>query len=114
MGQCSVSRNTKIILNASIAQYTGVPGFSAYGASKAAVRELARNFAGELAGRGIRVNVVSPGPIATPIWGRVEGANGLDPETERRLVSRVPMARMGQPEEVAQTVLFLASDASSS
>ena len=103
----------KIILNASIAQYTGVPGFSAYAASKAAVRALARNFAGELASRGIRVNVVSPGPIATPIWGRVDGGNYLDPETERRFASRVPLARMGQPGEVAQTVLFLASDASS-
>lgn len=103
----------KIILNASIAQYTGVPGFSAYAASKAAVRALARNFAGELASRGIRVNVVSPGPIATPIWNRVDGANGLDPEVERRFASRVPMARMGQPEEVAQAALFLASDASS-
>jgi len=103
----------KIILNASIAQYTGVPGLSAYGASKATVRALARLFAAELASRGIRVNVVTPGPIATPIWGRVEGANGLDSETERRLVARVPLARMGQPEEVAQAVLFLASDASS-
>lgn len=103
----------KIILNASIAQYTGVPGFSAYGASKAAVRALARNFAGELASRGIRVNVVSPGPIATPIWGRIKGASVLDSETERRFASRVPMDRMGAPEEVAQTVLFLASDASS-
>ena len=103
----------KIILNASIAQYTGVPGLSAYGASKASVRALARLFAAELASRGIRVNVVTPGPIATPIWGRVEGANGLDPETEKRLVARVPLARMGQPEEVARAVLFLASDASS-
>jgi NAD(P)-dependent dehydrogenase (short-subunit alcohol dehydrogenase family) len=102
-----------IILNASIAQYTGVPGLSAYGASKAAVRALARLFAAELASRGIRVNVVTPGPIATPIWGRVEGASGLDPETEKRLVARVPLARMGQPEEVARAVLFLASDASS-
>lgn len=102
-----------IVLNASIAQYTGVPGFSAYAASKAAVRALARNFAGELASRGIRVNVVSPGPIATPIWGRVEGASGLDSDTEKRFASRVPLARMGLPEEVAQTVLFLASDASS-
>ena len=102
-----------IILNASIAQYTGVPGLSAYGASKAAVRALARLFAAELSGRGIRVNVVTPGPIATPIWGRVEGANGLDHETEKRLVARIPLARMGQPEEVARTVLFLASDASS-
>ena len=103
----------KVILNASIAQYTGVPGLTAYGASKAAVRALARLFAAELASRGIRVNVVTPGPIATPIWGRVEGANGLDPATEKRLVARVPLARMGRPEEVAQAVLFLASDASS-
>lgn len=102
-----------IVLNASIAQYTGVPGFSAYAASKAAVRALARNFAGELASRGIRVNVVSPGPIATPIWGRVEGASGLDSDTEKRFASRVPLARMGLPHEVAQTVLFLVSDASS-
>jgi NAD(P)-dependent dehydrogenase (short-subunit alcohol dehydrogenase family) len=103
----------KIILNASISQYTGVPGLSAYGASKAAVRALARLFAAELAARGIRVNVVTPGPIATPIWSRVDGANGLDPETEKRLVARVPLARLGQPEEVARAVLFLASDASS-
>ena len=103
----------KIILNASIAQYTGVPGLSAYGASKAAVRALARLFAAELAGRGIRVNVVTPGPIATPIWGRVDGSNELTPETEKRLVSRVPLARLGQPDEVARAVLFLASDASS-
>lgn len=103
----------KIVLNASIAQYTGVPGFSAYAASKAAVRALARNFAGELASRGIRVNVVSPGPIATPIWGRAAGGNFLESETEKQFASRVPLARMGQAGEVAQTVLFLASDASS-
>ena len=103
----------KIILNASIAQYTGAPGHSAYGASKAAVRALARNFAAELADRGIRVNVVTPGPIATPIWGRVEGAKGFDSETKKWFASRVPLARMGQPEEVARAVLFLASDASS-
>lgn len=102
-----------IILNASIAQYTGVPGLSAYGASKAAVRALARLFAAELAGRGIRVNVVTPGPIATPIWGRVDGTNRLAPETEKQLVARVPLARLGQPDEVARAVLFLASEASS-
>lgn len=102
-----------VILNASIAGYTGVPGLSAYGASKATVRALARLFAAELASRNIRVNVVTPGPIATPIWGKVEGANGLDPETEKRLVARVPLRRMGQPNEVARAVLFLASDASS-
>lgn len=99
-----------IVLNASIAQYTGVRGLSAYGASKAAVRALARLFAAELAPKSIRVNVVTPGPIATPIWGRVER---VDPDTEKRLIARVPLARMGRAEEVARAVLFLASDASS-
>ncbi len=103
----------KIILNASISQYTGVPGLSAYGASKAAVRALARLFAAELAGRDIRVNVVTPGPIATPIWGRVDGTNKLATEAEKQLIARVPLARLGRPEEVARAVLFLASDASS-
>jgi NAD(P)-dependent dehydrogenase (short-subunit alcohol dehydrogenase family) len=101
-----------IILNASIAQYTGVPGLSAYGASKAAVRALGRLFAAELAAQDVRVNVVTPGPIATPIWDRT-APGSLDPEYERQLIARVPLGRMGQPEEVAQAVLFLASPASS-
>lgn len=101
-----------IILNASIAQYTGLPGMTAYGASKAAVRALGRLFAGELAAEGIRVNVVTPGPIATPIWSRT-GAGPLAPDAERRLVGRVPLARMGRAEEVARAVLHFASDASS-
>jgi NAD(P)-dependent dehydrogenase (short-subunit alcohol dehydrogenase family) len=101
-----------VILNASIAQYTGVPGLSAYGASKAAVRALARLFAAELAAREIRVNVVTPGPIATPIWNRA-APGSLDPNIEAQLIARVPLGRMGQPEEIAQAVLFLASPASS-
>lgn len=101
-----------VILNASIAQYTGVPGLSAYGASKAAVRALGRLFAAELAAQEIRVNVVTPGPIATPIWGRA-AAGSLDPDIEAQLIARVPLGRMGQPEEVARAVLFLASPASS-
>lgn len=105
--------NATIVLNASIAQYTGVPGFSVYAATKAAVRALGRNLAGELADRGIRVNVVSPGPIATPIWGRVEGASGREAEIQESMISRVPLGRMGRAEEVAETILFLASDASS-
>ncbi len=101
-----------VILNASIAQYTGVPGLSAYGASKAAVRALGRLFAAELAAREIRVNVVTPGPIATPIWNRAVPGS-LDPNIEAQLIARVPLGRMGQPEEIAQAVLFLASPASS-
>lgn len=103
---------SSIVLNASIAQYTGVPGLSAYGASKAAVRALGRLFAAELAAQNIRVNVVTPGPIVTPIWDRT-APGSLDPEYERQLVARVPLGRMGQPEEVARAVLFLASQASS-
>lgn len=102
-----------IILNASIAQYTGVPGFSAYGSSKAAVRALGRLFAADLVARDARVNVVTPGPIRTPIWSRLPGGEAAAAEHERRLVQRVPMARMGEASELAETVLFLASDASS-
>lgn len=102
-----------VILNASIAQYTGVPGFSGYGSSKAAVRALGRLFAADLVARDVRVNVVTPGPIRTPIWSRLPGGEDAAEEHERRLVQRVPMARMGEAHELAETVLFLASDDSS-
>jgi NAD(P)-dependent dehydrogenase (short-subunit alcohol dehydrogenase family) len=108
-----LNEGAAIILNASIAQYTGVPGFSAYGSSKAAVRALGRLFAADLVGRNIRVNVVTPGPIRTPIWERLPGGRSTAEEHEKRLVQRVPMARMGEASEVAEAVLFLASDASS-
>ena len=102
-----------IILNTSVVNQTGLPNTSVYAASKAAVRSLARTLAAELAGRGIRVNVVSPGPIETPIFGKM----GLPKEAldafATNIISQIPLKRFGQPEEVAQTALFLASDASS-
>ena len=105
--------NASIILNTSFVNQAGVPTTSVYAASKAAVRSMARSFAPELAGRGIRVNVVSPGPIATPIYGKL----GLPKEAvdafAANIVSQVPLKRFGNPEEVAQTALFLASSASS-
>ena len=105
--------NGSIILNTSFVNQAGVPTTSVYAASKAAVRSLARGVASELAARGIRVNVVSPGPISTPIYGKM----GLPKETVEafaaNIVSQVPLKRFGKPEEVAQSALFLASNASS-
>lgn len=105
--------NGSIILNTSFVNQAGVPATSVYAASKAAVRSLARALASELAARGIRVNVVSPGPISTPIYGKL----GLPKEAvdafAANIMSQVPLKRFGRPEEVAQSALFLASNASS-
>jgi len=99
-----------IILDASIGARVGRPGAAAYAASKAAVRTFARNFSADLAPLGIRVNAVSPGMIATPIWTRDRADAKWDKALEQRLRRTVPADRLGAPEEVAQVVLFLASD----
>ena len=102
-----------IILNTSVVNQAGLPTTSAYAASKAAVRSFARSIAAELAGRGIRVNVVSPGPITTPLFGKM----GLPKEAvdafAANILPQIPLGRFGKPEEVGETVLFLASSASS-
>jgi NAD(P)-dependent dehydrogenase (short-subunit alcohol dehydrogenase family) len=102
-----------IVLNASVASAKGNPAGAIYGASKAAVRSLGRSLGAELLGLGIRVNVVSPGPIETPIFGRsgmsAEASSGL----KQAWAEKNPMKRFGTPEEVASAVLFLASSESS-
>jgi NAD(P)-dependent dehydrogenase (short-subunit alcohol dehydrogenase family) len=98
-----------IILNTSVADSQGQVGTSAYSASKAALRSLARTAAAELAPRGIRVNTVAPGPIVTPIFGKTGLSQEAMDEFAQQLVAKVPMKRFGQPEEVAATVAFLAS-----
>jgi NAD(P)-dependent dehydrogenase (short-subunit alcohol dehydrogenase family) len=98
-----------IILNTSVADSTGNPGASAYSATKAALRSLARTVAAELVGRGIRVNTVAPGPIVTPILGRTGLPKEAIDDFVNGIVDKVPMKRFGQPEEVAGVVAFLAS-----
>jgi NAD(P)-dependent dehydrogenase (short-subunit alcohol dehydrogenase family) len=98
-----------IILNTSVAGQTGNAGTSAYSATKAALRSLARTAAAELAGRGIRVNTVAPGPIVTPIFGRTGLPKEAVDEFAKAVIAKVPLKRFGQPEEVAGAVAFLAS-----
>jgi NAD(P)-dependent dehydrogenase (short-subunit alcohol dehydrogenase family) len=98
-----------IILNTSVADSTGNPGTSAYSATKAALRSLARTAAAELVDRGIRVNAVAPGPIATPIFEKTGLPKESLDEFAKEVLTKVPMKRFGQPEEVASAVAFLAS-----
>jgi NAD(P)-dependent dehydrogenase (short-subunit alcohol dehydrogenase family) len=104
-----MARGSAIVLNASLAAGSGVPDTSIYAASKAGVRSLGRSLGAELAGAGIRVNVVSPGPIETPIF----GSFGLTPvelaDMKGQMAESNPMQRFGNADEVARAVLFLAS-----
>ena len=84
---------------------------SAYGAAKAALRQMTRSLAGELSPRGIRVNAVSPGPIETTILQKVGMPKEAADQVYLQMKEVVPMKRIGQPEEVAKAVAFLAIDA---
>jgi NAD(P)-dependent dehydrogenase (short-subunit alcohol dehydrogenase family) len=98
-----------IILNTSVVDKKGTAHASAYAATKAALRSLARTAAAELVDRGIRVNTVAPGPIVTPILGRTGLPQEAIDDFAKGVLTKVPMKRFGQPEEVAGAVAFLAS-----
>jgi len=99
-----------IVLTGSTAGASGTPAFSVYGASKAAVRNFARNWILDLKERHIRVNVVSPGPTETAGLNEVFGGGDQAQGTKDFLAGQIPAGRVGQPEEIAKAVLFLASD----
>ena len=104
-----MSEGASIILNASIVASKGLPDWSVYSATKAAVRSFARTWTTDLKARRIRVNAVSPGLIDTPPWHSIEGAE----ERMKTISSSVPLGRFGTPDEIAKAVVFLASDDSS-
>jgi NAD(P)-dependent dehydrogenase (short-subunit alcohol dehydrogenase family) len=102
-----------VVLNTSINARIGMPNTTVYAASKAALSSLIRTLSGELIGRGVRVNAVSPGPITTPLHDKF-GLSDADAQKLRAaLVAQIPAGRFGRPSEIAKTVVFLASDEAS-
>jgi len=99
-----------IVLNSSIVNTKGMAGFGVYSATKAAVRSFARTWTAELKDRKIRVNVVSPGPIETPIFDKMGLPAEQVQEFGAHVSEMVPLGRFGRPEEIARAALFLASD----
>ncbi|USX16741.1 glucose 1-dehydrogenase [Oxalobacteraceae bacterium OTU3CAMAD1] len=105
-----MAAGSAVVLNGSVAGSKGLPGQSLYNASKAAVRSFARSWTNDLQQRGIRVNVVSPGGTETRM---IRSYLDAQPEVEEALNKSVPLGRLGEPDEVARAVLFLASSESS-
>ena len=105
-----MTEGSAVVFTTSVANVKGLPMVSAYSASKAALRSMARSLASELLPRGIRVNAVSPGPIETPILGKIMPKDAAD-EIVVQLREINPMKRFGRPEEVAKAVAFLAFEA---
>jgi NAD(P)-dependent dehydrogenase (short-subunit alcohol dehydrogenase family) len=102
-----------IILNASVVGSKGLAANSVYSATKAAVRSFARTWTTDLKARGIRVNAISPGPIDTEGLRDLVGSSEVGQQRLKSLATLVPLGRMGNPDEIAKAVVFLASDDSS-
>ena len=102
-----------IILVTSIAESKGIPGLGAYSATKAAVGSFVRTWTAELKDRRIRVNAICPGPIDTPIFEQVAPTKEGADQRRAQDAAAVPFGRLGRPEEIASTVVFLASDEAS-
>jgi NAD(P)-dependent dehydrogenase (short-subunit alcohol dehydrogenase family) len=104
-----LNKGAAIVLNGSITAHLGLASSSVYAASKAAVISMARTLSAELLPEGVRVNVLSPGPVRTPLYDRLGMSSGQLDELESALREQIPLKRFGTPDEVASAVLFLAS-----
>src|SRR5262245_16695733 len=102
-----------VVLNASINAHKGMPGTTVYGATKAAVVNLAKTLSADLIERGIRVNAISPGPVESALWDRIGMSQQQLRQTQDWIKSQVPLKRFAKPDEIAEAVLFLCSTASS-
>ncbi len=107
-----LSEGASVIFTSTTAVHFGMAGASIYAAGKAALNSLGKTLAMELASKKIRVNVVSPGPIATPIFGKMGMAQEAIDEVSAGILAQVPLARFGEAAEVAKAVAYLASDES--
>jgi NAD(P)-dependent dehydrogenase (short-subunit alcohol dehydrogenase family) len=101
-----------VILIGSVNAHIGMATSSVYSASKAGLRSLSRTLSGELIARGIRVNTLSPGPVTTPIYGKLGLPADQLKQMEDALVSQMPIGRFGSPLEIAQAAVYFASDES--
>lgn len=101
-----------VILTGSTVAETAKINGAAFAATKAALRSLARSFSAELVQRNIRVNVVSPGPTDTPVFGRGGATDAQVSNAKKALIAHTPLKRLASPEEIAEAYLYLASDAS--
>ena len=108
-----LSKGSAVVLNASINGHKGMPGTTVYGASKAAVLNLARTMSADLVARGIRVNSISPGPIESAILSRAGMSEEQLRQTKDWILNQVPVKRFGTPDEIAEAVLYLCSPVSS-
>lgn len=99
-----------IVLNTSINAHLGMPNSSVYALTKGALLTLAKTLSGELIKRGIRVNAVSPGPIATPLYGKLGMSEAENKMMAAQIQAQIPAGRFGNASEVAKAVVFFASD----
>ena len=103
------SNGAAVVLNASISGHVGMPNTSVYAASKAAVLNLAKTLSADLLARGVRVNVISPGPVETPIFDRMGMPGDEARQTKEQIAQLTPLKRFAQPGEIADAVLYLSA-----